>query len=119
MPRARALAVFPGSFDPVTNGHLDVLRQACAVADRIVIAIGVHSSKAPVFPAGERAEMLEAVCGPLLQERGVLRAEYTEGATLREHMGLPPAGRLAAQRAAADAAASASSASTTRATASF
>ena len=64
-------ALYTGSFDPVTNGHLDVLRQACAVADRIVVAIGVHSSKAPVFPAGERAEMLEAVCGPLLQERGV------------------------------------------------
>ena len=64
-------ALYTGSFDPVTNGHLDVLRQACGVADRIVVAIGVHSSKAPIFPAEERAEMLEAVCGPLLQERGV------------------------------------------------
>ncbi len=64
-------ALYTGSFDPVTNGHLDVLRQACSVADRIVVAIGVHSSKAPVFPAEERAEMLRTVCGPLLQERGV------------------------------------------------
>jgi pantetheine-phosphate adenylyltransferase len=64
-------ALYTGSFDPVTNGHLDVLRQACSVADRIVIAIGVHSSKAPIFSAEERANMLRAVCGPMLQARGV------------------------------------------------
>lgn len=64
-------ALFTGSFDPVTNGHLDVLRQACRVADRIVVAIGVHSSKAPIFTAEERAEMLRAVCGPMLQAEGV------------------------------------------------
>jgi pantetheine-phosphate adenylyltransferase len=60
-------ALFTGSFDPVTNGHLDVVRQAGRVADRIVIAIGVHSSKTPVFSAEERAELLRAVCGPVLQ----------------------------------------------------
>jgi pantetheine-phosphate adenylyltransferase len=60
-------ALFTGSFDPVTNGHLDVVRQAGHVADRIVIAIGVHSSKTPVFSAEERAELLRAVCGPVLQ----------------------------------------------------
>ncbi|MCG7394573.1 pantetheine-phosphate adenylyltransferase [Microvirga sp. ACRRW] len=64
-------ALYTGSFDPVTNGHLDVLRQACSVADRIVVAIGVHSSKAPIFATEERAEMLRAVCAPVLQERGV------------------------------------------------
>jgi pantetheine-phosphate adenylyltransferase len=64
-------ALYTGTFDPVTNGHLDVLRQACSVADRIVVAIGVHSSKAPIFSSEERAEMLRAVCGPVLQERGV------------------------------------------------
>jgi pantetheine-phosphate adenylyltransferase len=64
-------ALYTGSFDPVTNGHLDILRQACSVADRIVIAIGVHSAKAPIFPAQERAEMLRAVCGPILQAKGV------------------------------------------------
>src|SRR5690606_37531614 len=64
-------ALYTGSFDPVTNGHLDVLRQACAVADRIALAIGIHSSKAPIFTAEERAEMLRAVCGPVLQAKGV------------------------------------------------
>ncbi|NIX77764.1 pantetheine-phosphate adenylyltransferase [Microvirga terricola] len=64
-------ALYTGSFDPVTNGHLDVLRQACRVADRIVIAIGVHSSKTPIFSAEERAELLRTVCAPVLKEQGV------------------------------------------------
>lgn len=64
-------ALYTGSFDPVTNGHLDVLRQACSVADKIVVAIGVHSSKAPIFTPEERAEMLRAVCKPVLQAKGV------------------------------------------------
>ena len=58
-------ALYTGTFDPVTNGHLDVVRQACRLVDRLVIAIGVHSSKAPIFPAEERAEMLREACGPV------------------------------------------------------
>lgn len=65
------IALYTGSFDPVTNGHLDVLRQASRVADRIVVAIGVHSSKTPIFSPEERADMLRAVCGPLLAAEGV------------------------------------------------
>ncbi len=64
-------AFYTGSFDPVTNGHVDVVRQACAVVDRIVIAIGVHPGKTPMFPADERAEMLRAVCGPVVARAGV------------------------------------------------
>ena len=63
-------ALYTGTFDPVTNGHLDVVRHSFGLVDRLVIAIGVHSAKAPIFPAEERAEMLEAVCGPLAAERG-------------------------------------------------
>lgn len=64
-------ALFTGSFDPVTNGHLDVLRQASRLVEKIVVAIGVHSSKTPIFTADERAEMLRLVCGPMLQAEGV------------------------------------------------
>ncbi|MBF9234152.1 pantetheine-phosphate adenylyltransferase [Microvirga alba] len=63
-------ALYTGSFDPVTNGHIDVVRQACRAADRIVIAIGVHSSKTPIFSADERAELLRAVCEPILKAQG-------------------------------------------------
>lgn len=62
-------ALYTGTFDPVTNGHLDVVRHACGLVDRLVIAIGVHSSKTPIFTAEERAEMLRAVCGPLAAEQ--------------------------------------------------
>lgn len=62
--RARAI-LYSGSFDPLTNGHVDVARRACALAERVVVAIGVHSSKAPVFPAEARAEMIMAVLGPI------------------------------------------------------
>jgi pantetheine-phosphate adenylyltransferase len=52
------VAFYPGSFDPVTNGHLDVLRHAFAVADRVVVGIGVHPGKAPLFSFEEREAML-------------------------------------------------------------
>ena len=63
-------ALYTGTFDPVTNGHLDVVRQACRLVDRLVIAIGVHASKAPIFSPEERADMLRAVCGPAAAEQG-------------------------------------------------
>ena len=56
MPRT---ALYAGSFDPVTNGHLDVVRQAVRLADRLVLAIGVHPGKAPLFSADERLAMLQ------------------------------------------------------------
>ena len=63
-------ALYTGTFDPVTNGHLDVVRHACRLVDRLVIAIGIHSSKAPVFTPAERGEMLRAVCDPVAAESG-------------------------------------------------
>jgi pantetheine-phosphate adenylyltransferase len=67
MPRT---ALYTGSFDPVTNGHLDVVRRACRLADRLVIAIGLHPGKTPMFSAEERAEMLREVCGPVAAGEG-------------------------------------------------
>ena len=67
MPR---VALYAGSFDPVTNGHLDVVRQAVRLADRLVLAIGVHPGKAPLFSADERLAMLEETCGPLVRNAG-------------------------------------------------
>jgi pantetheine-phosphate adenylyltransferase len=55
------IALYSGSFDPLTNGHLDVLSGALALADRLVIAIGVHPGKAPLFAYGERVALIEAV----------------------------------------------------------
>jgi pantetheine-phosphate adenylyltransferase len=67
MPR---IALYAGSFDPVTNGHLDVVRHAARLADRLVLAIGVHPGKAPMFAAEERLAMLEETCAPLTRAAG-------------------------------------------------
>ncbi len=56
------VALYSGSFDPVTNGHVDVIRAASGLCDRLVVAIGIHPGKAPLFTAQERAEMIEQVC---------------------------------------------------------
>jgi pantetheine-phosphate adenylyltransferase len=58
-------ALYAGSFDPVTNGHLDVVRHAVGLADKLVLAIGVHPGKAPLLSADERLAMLRDTCGPL------------------------------------------------------
>ncbi len=54
------IAVYPGSFDPVTNGHLDVLARALGVFDRVVVAVLGNPRKAPMFPAEERIAILQA-----------------------------------------------------------
>jgi pantetheine-phosphate adenylyltransferase len=54
------IAFYPGSFDPMTNGHLDVLIQALNVASKVIVAIGIHPGKAPLFSFEERAELIKA-----------------------------------------------------------
>jgi len=90
MPRT---ALFPGSFDPVTNGHLDLVRQATRLADRLVLAIGTHPGKTPLFSAEERRAIIEDTCAPIARAAGcafacitfadlVIAAAQREGATL-------------------------------------
>src|SRR5262245_10614873 len=67
MPRT---ALFPGSFDPVTNGHLDIVRQAARLAERLVLAIGTHPGKTPLFTADDRLAMLNETCAPLARAAG-------------------------------------------------
>jgi len=63
-------ALYAGSFDPITNGHLDVVRQAARLAERLVLAIGIHPGKTPLFTADERLAMLKEVCGPVAKAAG-------------------------------------------------
>ncbi|AQT47473.1 MULTISPECIES: pantetheine-phosphate adenylyltransferase [Bartonella] len=62
------VAIFAGSFDPITNGHLDVLRGAFAVADKVVVAIGIHPSKAPLFTFEERKKLIETIAKNVLKD---------------------------------------------------
>jgi pantetheine-phosphate adenylyltransferase len=57
------VAVFPGSFDPITNGHLDVITRALRLFDRVVVAVLVNERKQPLFSQEERVEMLADVIG--------------------------------------------------------
>jgi pantetheine-phosphate adenylyltransferase len=64
------IALYPGSFDPVTNGHVDVARHAARLAKQLVIAVGVHPGKAPLFSADDRIAMLEETCGVMVRTAG-------------------------------------------------
>jgi pantetheine-phosphate adenylyltransferase len=55
-------AACPGSFDPVTNGHLDIISRAASLFDEVVVAVGVNKAKNRLFSADERVDMLTEVC---------------------------------------------------------
>jgi len=62
-------AVCPGSFDPVTNGHLDIVRRASTLFDEVVVAVGVNKSKNRLFSPQERIAMLEEACADFANVR--------------------------------------------------
>ena len=62
---ASQLAIYAGSFDPPTNGHLDLVDRASKLFPRVVVALGQHPSRSPLFTVEERVSLLEKVCAPL------------------------------------------------------
>jgi pantetheine-phosphate adenylyltransferase len=87
------VALFAGTFDPITNGHLDVVGRAVRLVDRLVLAVGIHPGKTPLFPAEERLAMLEEICAPVARAAGcalacttfsdlVVAAAQREGASI-------------------------------------
>ncbi len=54
------IAIYPGSFDPVTNGHLDIIERTAAIFDKVIVAILINSNKKPTFTIEERMDMLKA-----------------------------------------------------------
>ncbi len=75
-------AVYPGSFDPVTSGHLDIIERAANVFDGVVVAVAVNMEKKPLFTVEERVEMLRSACGHLRNVQvdyfGGLLVDYVE-----------------------------------------
>jgi pantetheine-phosphate adenylyltransferase len=61
---ASAIAIYPGSFDPLTNGHLDLIARGSRLVDRLIVAILSNQAKQPLFTVEERAEMLREVLKP-------------------------------------------------------
>ena len=56
-------AIYPGSFDPLTKGHEDLIRRSLSLSDRVVVAVAVNPSKQPLFPVAERLALLRAAVG--------------------------------------------------------
>jgi pantetheine-phosphate adenylyltransferase len=62
-------AFYPGSFDPMTNGHLDVLIQTLNIASKVIVGIGIHPGKAPLFSFEDRASLIRLSLEDVLPER--------------------------------------------------
>ena len=61
----KLVGFYPGSFDPLTNGHLDVIERACKLVDTLVVAVGTHATKTPLFSHQDRLALLKAVLDPV------------------------------------------------------
>jgi len=64
------IGLYPGTFDPVTLGHIDIIRRATALVDRLVIGVAINRDKGPLFPVEERAAMVEAEVEPIARSTG-------------------------------------------------
>ena len=64
------IGLYPGTFDPITLGHIDIIRRASLLVDRLVIGVAINRDKAPLFTLGERVEMLEKDCADLSEQTG-------------------------------------------------
>ncbi len=72
-----SVAVYPGSFDPITNGHLDVIRRAAAVFDRLVVAVLENPRKQPLLPAAERVAVIDETMAETALGAAVSAATFT------------------------------------------
>ena len=72
-------AIYPGSFDPVTNGHLDIIERGCKLFDEIIVSILVHPEKQPFFTIEERREMLLEVLKQIDKGHCEVRVDSFEG----------------------------------------
>jgi pantetheine-phosphate adenylyltransferase len=63
--------LYPGTFDPITNGHLDIIARATHLVDRLVVGVAMNAGKGPFFPIEERAELVAAEIAPITARTGV------------------------------------------------
>jgi len=64
------IALYPGTFDPITLGHIDIIRRASPMVDRLVIGVAINRDKGPLFSLEERVAMIEAECAILSEQTG-------------------------------------------------
>ena len=69
MTNEARIAIYPGTFDPITNGHRDIIARAAAICDRLIVAVAKNAGKGPLFTAEERCEICRADLASLDSER--------------------------------------------------
>lgn len=69
---AEYAGLYPGTFDPVTNGHIDVISRAARVCARLVVGVAINIGKSPLFPVEERAALVQAEIAPIAERTGCL-----------------------------------------------
>lgn len=74
----KKIAIFPGSFDPITNGHIDIVERALPLFDEIIIAIGVNTQKKYLFPLEDRVSWIKTV----FQNEPKIKVEHYSGLTI-------------------------------------
>lgn len=76
------IAIYPGSFDPITSGHLNIIRRAANIFDRLIVCVMINHSKTPMFSRNERVEMIQRVLGDIdnveVDSSDELLAEYAK-----------------------------------------
>jgi pantetheine-phosphate adenylyltransferase len=65
------VGLYPGSFDPITNGHIDIIERSLSIVDKLIVAIGVSATKTPLFSFEDRAAMIDSEIGALAKQKGV------------------------------------------------
>ncbi len=83
--RATHIAIFPGSFDPLTYGHLDVIRRGRRLFDLVIVAVGRNPGKDPLFTTSERVKMVKALCDEIVRDEpgeAPVRVESFAGLTV-------------------------------------
>lgn len=64
------IGLYPGTFDPITHGHIDIIRRGASLVDRLVIGVAINRDKGPLFSLEERVAMIEAECVSLSEQTG-------------------------------------------------
>jgi pantetheine-phosphate adenylyltransferase len=71
MPKKR-VALYPGTFDPITNGHLDIISRAARLVDKLVVGVAMNAGKGPIFSIEERAELVRAETDAIAKAAGTV-----------------------------------------------
>jgi pantetheine-phosphate adenylyltransferase len=70
--RLRRIGLYPGTFDPVTNGHIDVIARAARLLDKLVVGVAINTGKGPLFSLEERVELVTAEIQPIATRNGMV-----------------------------------------------